>query len=66
MKMKPVAYLAALTIGLGAGFSIPSPVQAESCAVCRANYLNCMKYAGSNQQLKNSCTLNYEICMDRC
>lgn len=67
MTSKTIAYAAALALVFGAGIGISKPAaSADSCATCRANYLNCLKSAGSNQTLIAWCNQNYTTCMDRC
>ncbi len=67
MKANTIIYLAVLALTMGVGVGTALPVQsADGCGLCKTNYLNCRKSAGTNQQLIASCILNYEICMDRC
>jgi hypothetical protein len=61
------AYFALLALALGAGLGISQPAKsADGCALCRSQYLNCLRSAGNNQTLIAQCTYSYEVCMDRC
>lgn len=67
MKMNSTMFAAALALAFGVGMGLSAPAaSADSCALCRAQYLSCLQSAGNNAQLRAWCTFNYETCMDRC